>query len=1191
MENSLPNLNNIRNNDNKNNSNHIHVGNIHQQQMMIPPPQQQNGNAYYINTMHPQMQQQQQFNNPVPQKYHYQQPPPPPPPHQLQQHLQFYQMQPHPHSIPHPQQPDMGNYSFIPADNSLPPQQIAIQQQQQQPINLLAPPLHQQRHDSNMFIPNNQQSSLPHQFGNSPFQKPQQHLPPQLQNIQQPTQIIQQSSFINPNMQPQIPVNNLNGSKKFLNDIGAPSFPSKISNPSTLSHKSNSNKSNYSSDRSVHESNNLHMDTSDTSFKTTQNDSNATSLGQKRTNSISFSKDGNRTNSNILKRSNSTTPPQLKTYTTNAKKKFDIVFSSSSTQTENVNKKKKLNPTNNTTNINSNNNNTTTTEINSNNNSSSSNNNTAPKRNFQKIDLTEKIKVAEPELITISETPPSNSKKPKIRLLSCNNCRIRKIKCDNKFPCGACTKAKLSPDLCSYDTVPWVSSAYQQHKFTIEMKELKDENKALLNQLIFYQNKVKQQETDIKHGRGLINKHSSHSIGPFAELIDPKDDEFIFSMSELQSRYSTLVSYINNKNTAMVPKSKHLEMPPHLIFGPFHFRSLMNDDNFVNKIYKDLFQKSISMLRDNPYKQFIKNYEVKSKNIVGILKNNSLQIVIRKFNVLIDNPYHIKLLMDNFFNGYATFLLNDFCDADIVYTFFTKYFNLDLQSYTKDEGSVSINLVPEMQLVANPEEIIYKLMNSSLFIVISVMLGNTSDLENQELNEILLKYRPLTQVIDLFITASLNYTSYWTTPSYHAIHLFITWARFKQFNQNYIVGFDSDIQYFFDILNTLSFAKNESFSMGLHYDIDELYDGLVDDCIKKRLKQIFRSIMEADISLVVYTGQPIFAEYTEKKNNRLNTSEDVETIFSKNITVNQDDDDDKEFVVFVKFIRNLINDMKNLAHVPCFYYINQIQHFLKEHKELLPTGKLETLKASKMKNRDIFRLIKNFKNGFYLINLMANFYQNIERLMTDLNYPNKEPLKYEQTKNLSLQWTCLVMLLIQEGIDIFDYLISEYKFDPFFKVIMAKEFKHSMIRSILYIGKLVYNSLRSMLSGLFKIQPPTSPETPIDKIKFEQLYSAFNGYDDNAKFLEVLFHKSQYKRLLFFAVGCLENLAVFPTDLEFTDFKHIAELIKNVVWFINKNFKVERCFNELDEDQVEYLSKSVNEKTLEVYGINLNFFK
>lgn len=1047
-------------------------------------------------------------------------------PYQQQPPMQFYQLQ-------QKQAQEMNGYVFSSPNNALSPQLVQVQHLQQVPIQQQLghlPPQHLHPGNEGVFLTHpGQQQGMPMSFGNMPFQ--------------------QQMPFLH-NAQHMVPLNALNGVTDGVNDQGGQEAANEHAFSSQ--HKSSVSITNkvlgHERHGSAEKNGSILTNTPRSSegvpppFIGERAEPSKETLGP--TADISSLKTTSNGKRNHLSFSSIDKPNTKKT-----KRKLDQAVTSSEEAT--------------------------------------SKNNTTPNDssgNLRFEDSPSSISDASPN----DEALSSNTKKTKTRLLSCNNCRFRKIKCDNKFPCSSCTKASLPPGLCSYDSVPWISSAQQQQKMTYELKELNAQNKALLNQLSYYKNKLHEQELDIKKRNTISIDGNSYSIGPFNELVDPNDDEFIFSINELQSRYSTLVPYINNKNTTMVPKSKHLELSPHLFFGPFHFRSLMSEDNFINKIYKDLYQKSVKILQDNPYKSFIKNYQVKSKNIVNILKDNSLQIVIRKFNVLIDNPYHLRLLFDNFFNGYGSFLVNDLYDEDVAKSFFSKYFKIDLEKYDRDEGSVSINLVSEMQTAVNPEEIIYKLLNASLIIVISVLLGNTSDLGNEALNAILKKYRPLTQVIDLFINESLIYTSYKITPSYYAIKLFITWSRLKQYNQNYIIGFDSDIPYFFDILNTLSLAKNESVAMGLHCDIDNLYSNLVDDTIKEKLKQVFRSIMEVDISIIVYTGQPFFVEHSEKKRFIMKNGEDK---ISKQLEPDEADIEDKEFLNFIKFIRSLINVMMNLGDIPSFYYINEIQNYLKERKELLPIGKLEKLKASKMDNRSVFRLLKNFKNGFYLVNLMVNLYQNIERLMTDLNYPYKEPKKYLKTKNLSLQWTCLLMLLIREGIEIFDYLVKEYKYDKFFKILMVKEFKHSMIRCILYIGKLVFNSLRSMLSGLFKIQEPTKPKLPIDKISFADLYTIFDGSEKNAVFLEELFHKSQIKRLLYFSVICLSKLISFPPDLEFTDFKHISELIKNLLWFINENFKVEDCFHELDEDQLEFLSKTVTENSLKEYGINLNFFK
>lgn len=1059
------------------------------------------------------------------------------PPQIGQQQQQFNNPNIHPYQQQPPMQfyqlqqkqsQDMGGYVFSSPNNPISPQLVQVQHMHQVPIQQQLnhlPPQHIHPGNEGVYLSHpGQQQGMPMHFGNIAFQ--------------------QQMPFLHGG-QPLLPMND-HGANEATNEHG---FSSQNISAVTLLNKAHGNEPHNSHKKHTSLLNNMPIASSE-GFEPHSGTEKAALVNQNSglTIDIISSKSG-ATNGNPMKRNFFSTSSIDKPNAKKTKRKLDETFTSSE-------------------------------EV-------------APKNNASPNDTSSNIRLEDSpssasEAQANDQTLSTNAKKSKTRLLSCNNCRFRKIKCDNKFPCSSCTKASLPPDLCSYDSVPWISSAQQQQKITSELKELNAQNKALINQLSYYKNKVRQQEGSVKKANTFTMDNNSYSIGPFVELVDPNDDEFIFSINEFQSRYSTLVSYINNNNTTMVPKSKHLEMPPYLFFGPFHFRSLMSEDNFINKVYKDLYQKSLKILQANPYKSFIKNYQVKSKNIVNILKDNSLQIVIRKFNVLIDNPYHLRLLFDNFFNGYGSYSVNDLYDKDGGNSFFAKYFNIELDSYERDEGSVSINLIPEMQTTVNPEEIIYKLLNAALVIVISVLLGNTSDLGNEELNAILAKYRPLTQVIDMFINESLVYTSYKITPSYYAIKLFITWSRLKQYNQNYILGFDSDIPYFFDILNTLSLAKNESFAMGLHCDIDSLYSNFVDDNIKQKLKQVYRSIMEVDISIIVYTGQPFFVEYSERKRYMMKNAED--NVVS-DVAYNEEDIEDKEFSSFIKFIRSLINVMMNLGDLPSFYHINEIQIYLEQHEELLPIGKLEKLKSSKMDNRSVFKLLKNFKNGFYLVNLMANLYQNIERLMTDLNYPYKEPEKYLKTKDLSLQWTCLLMLLIQEGIEIFDYLVNEYKFDKFFKIIMVKEFKHSMIRCILYIGKLVFNSLRSMLSGLFKIQEPTKPKVPIDKISFKDLYTIFDGSEDNAFFLQELFHKSQIKRLLYFTVICLSKLITFPPDLEFTDFKHISELIKNLLWFINENFKVEDCFYELDDDQLEVLSKTVTEDSLKQYGVNLNFFK
>ncbi|ODV63263.1 uncharacterized protein ASCRUDRAFT_67386 [Ascoidea rubescens DSM 1968] len=248
------------------------------------------------------------------------------------------------------------------------------------------------------------------------------------------------------------------------------------------------------------------------------------------------------------------------------------------------------------------------------------------------------------------ENPSQSAKKKRVRIpISCSSCRKKKIKCNRKKPCSACSEKKTE-HLCSYiNDSPFINSLVSEKELILELKDLKSQNELLKLQL-----------NDIKHTNAILNNQITNLRKAKTQAINNNNNT---NNNNNNNNNTNTHTNNNNNNTSSSSSALNYYSPnsPNNInssndiklsfenfhssfqkqnrliyFGATSFRTIIDMDPFFSKIYHTIFAKT--KMERKKFK--LKKKKVNYTSVFPFLNSNT------KLGLAFDNNLFLKNLLD-----------------------------------------------------------------------------------------------------------------------------------------------------------------------------------------------------------------------------------------------------------------------------------------------------------------------------------------------------------------------------------------------------------------------------------------------------------------------------------------------------------------------------------------------------------------
>ncbi|SSD61970.1 uncharacterized protein SCODWIG_03731 [Saccharomycodes ludwigii] len=759
--------------------------------------------------------------------------------------------------------------------------------------------------------------------------------------------------------------------------------------------------------------------------------------------------------------------------------------------------------------------------------------------------------------VDASANQGSNNTSNKIfRKMACTSCKRRKIKCDGAKPvCGSCSKRKLAQEYCIYDSSPWISGAVREKKMLDQIAELRREKNELLNKI---------------------------------RLLEKNDDTTVDNPANTSSPVQQISPYFVDEFYTLFKENSGDGSDSCVYYGPFSWQTLVKFDdsfNFVSdKIIKKIREDCYVDLKSTHDNSRSLRYTNLYSNEASIMTDNIRQDVLPKgvdyplyrslnsmdhkvellqvYLEFLPNILELKILIDNYFEGFASYAFFCVLDKEDLYADFEDIFGIDLNTITSVSHHPPLKLDCKM-INKNIANVFSRFARLILTSALSFFLGlgnfiNMSEAKNiNGIREIkLLERFPYVndpkQIYDIFTKYDISYVEDLTelclnldgflgTPSIPILHTLCMFFIYTLLNTRHLMDFE-----LYTMHSLFTLATRMAIKLGLHSDIDVLYKDYPLK-FRKQLKKTWIFLLFHDYYQNIRTGTPLNIVWKQELYYHTllkRAREDLSTCYC-----------------VVLFFQQFLSRFSNADAAECIHLITEMSHLCRDHFKLDLSDIFELISSGTLHEKELYANIRLIRTYLYVYALASSVFQNM------YVSTNSQPLLKEKYRLWALKYSTIYLMSVLDILKTLKQFHVKYNLDKNCIFYLLRHIRDLAIKPILFLSGLIIEYLKeyrlksndlaykTKQTKMFRIDDLIEGQTVLNTSLRELEIPFDENNTDELHKLGKIFAKNNTMTLLRFLYMVLEELNDFLSDIKIYDIRYIFLYLNILITYVVENFK------------------------------------